>query len=68
MDVSALIDSVDMPLAELARRMGVSDGHVFDLKSGRRRLTVKMAAKLEAALERPGIVDDVLAAMRREAA
>jgi plasmid maintenance system antidote protein VapI len=63
MDVSALIDSVDMPLAELARRMGVSDGHVFDLKSGRRRLTVKMAA-----LERPGIVDDVLAAMRREAA
>lgn len=67
MDIGAIINSADISVADLARKMGVSDGHLCDLKSGRRRLTVEMAAKLEAALNRPGIVDSVLASMRRDA-
>lgn len=60
MDVRALIDSLDVTPADLARRLGISDGHVFDIKSGRRRLTVELAARIETVTGRNGIVDAVV--------
>lgn len=65
MDVDSIIESLDITPAELARRLGVSDGHVGDLKSGRRRLTLKVARKLELISGKTGIVDEVV---RRETA
>jgi transcriptional regulator with XRE-family HTH domain len=46
---------------ELARRLEVSDGHMADLKSGRRSLTLALAAKLEQVTGVSGIVDAVVA-------
>lgn len=62
MDISSLIDGLDISPAELARRMNVSDGHVWDLKSGRRKLSLRMAAKFEEATGRTGIVAEVVKA------
>ena len=60
MDIASIIDGAGVPVAELARRVGVSDGHLFDIKSGRRRLTVEIAGRLEVATGRRGIVDWVV--------
>lgn len=60
MDVSALIAEVSASPTEAARLLGVSDGHVGDLKSGRRELSPAVAAKLEEVLQRPGIVAEVV--------
>lgn len=53
-------DGLAIPPAEMARRLEVSDGHVWDLKKGRRPLTIKMAAKLEKVLDRDDIVARVV--------
>jgi transcriptional regulator with XRE-family HTH domain len=60
MDVASALADLGISVAELARRVGVSDGHLWDLKSGRRRLTVELAAKIEAATGRRGLVDAVV--------
>lgn len=54
MDVPALLSSIDGPVADIARRVGVSDGHVFDLKSGRRKLTLELAKRFDDALATEG--------------
>ena len=50
MDVPSLIESTGEKPAEIARRVGVSDGHVWDLKSGRRKLTLELAKRFDEVL------------------
>lgn len=61
MDVSALLDEIGSSPTEIGRRLGVSDGHIHDLKSGRRKLSIKLAAKLEQVTKRKGVVAAVVA-------
>lgn len=60
MDVSALLDEVAKSPTEAARRLGVSDGHIHDLRNRRRELSPAVAAKLEELLDRRGIVAEVV--------
>lgn len=60
MDIEAIRKRAGITLAELARRVGVSDGHIADLKSGRRNLTIDLAVKLEKTTGASGIVDEVV--------
>ena len=61
MDVEAIFKDSGLSSAELSRRLEVSDGHIADLKSGRRHLTIPLAAKVEEVLGRSGIVAAVVA-------
>ncbi len=54
MDVPSLLDSTGLKTAEIARRAKTSDGHIWDLKSGRRAITLKMAKRLDDALATTG--------------
>ena len=67
MDDKSLIESLDRTPAQLARELGVSDGHIHDIKSGRRRLTLGLAASIEALTGRRDIVEHVVARSRRSA-
>ena len=60
MDLSALLAEVKMRPADLARQIGVSPGHIGDLISGRRRLTIEIAGAIERVTGRTGIVDQVV--------
>ncbi|WP_454760604.1 helix-turn-helix domain-containing protein [Caulobacter segnis] len=51
MDVPSLLDSTGLKTAEIARRAKTSDGHIWDLRSGRRQITLKMAKRLDDALK-----------------
>jgi plasmid maintenance system antidote protein VapI len=62
MDINDIIRDLDITPTELARRIGVSDSYVFDLKSGRRKLTLRVASKLETLTKRKGIVAAVVKA------
>jgi plasmid maintenance system antidote protein VapI len=55
MDFNSIIAPLDITPAELARRLEISDGHVWDLKGGRRKLSLKIAAKLEGVTGRTDI-------------
>lgn len=59
---SEIVAPLNLTPTELSKRLGVSDGHVHDLLSGRRRLTIKVAARLEKVVKRKGIVAAVAAA------
>lgn len=59
MDFKSLSDELGLSPGEMARELGVSTGHVADLRKGRRKLSLKLAAKLES--KRPGLIADVLA-------
>ena len=62
MDINDIIRDLGITPTELARKIGVSDSYVFDLKSGRRKLTIQVASKLEAYTQRDGIVASVVKA------
>jgi plasmid maintenance system antidote protein VapI len=62
MDFNEIVSPLKLTPAELSRRLEVSDGHVHDLMSGRRKLSIKMAARLEKLAKRKGIVAAVAAA------
>jgi len=62
MDINDIIRDLGITPTELARKIGVSDSYVFDLKSGRRKLTIQVASKLEAYTKRKGIVAAVVKA------
>jgi plasmid maintenance system antidote protein VapI len=62
MDFNSIIAPLDITPAELARRLEISDGHVWDLKGGRRKLSLKIAAKLEGVTGRTDIVAEVVKA------
>jgi plasmid maintenance system antidote protein VapI len=51
--VPSLLAEVDLKSADLARELEVSDGHIADLKSGRRRLTLPLASRLEKLTGKP---------------
>lgn len=65
MDIDAIRQQLGDTPAQFARRLGVSDGHVADLKSGRRKLSLKLALKLEQ-MGFDGLLDE--AVKRRTAA
>lgn len=56
-----IVADLDLTPTELSRALGVSDGHVHDLKNGRRAISLKLAAKLERLTNREGIVSAVVA-------
>lgn len=58
MDFDVLLRDLSLSPSAMARKLGVSTGHVADLKSGRRKLSLELAAKLEA--ERPGTIAAVV--------
>lgn len=60
MDVEAIFRKSGLSSAELSRRLGVSDGHIADLKSGRRHLTIPLAAKIEEVLGEGGVIAAVV--------
>jgi plasmid maintenance system antidote protein VapI len=61
MDFNQIVADLNLSSAELSRALGVSDGHIRDLKIGRRRLSLKIAARLEKLAERDDIVPAVAA-------
>lgn len=67
MDIAEIRSSLGLTQAAFAARLGVSPGHVGDLERGHRKLTIKLAIRLEEISERPGIVDAVVS-QRRDAA
>lgn len=66
MDFDAVRKELNLSPAEMARKLGVSTGHVADLQSGRRKLSLKLAARLEPDV--PGLVAAVVAEKTGEAA
>jgi len=60
MDFKLLQDRLSLSSADMARRLGVSDGYVADLRSGRRKLSLRLAAQLEELTGEP-VVASVLA-------
>lgn len=61
MDIEAVLSKVAPTPAEQARKLGVSDGHIADLKSGRRDLSIPLAVELERLTQETGLVDAVVA-------
>jgi transcriptional regulator with XRE-family HTH domain len=57
MSVASILSQVKIPSAELARTLQVSDGHIADLKSGRRQPSLRLARRLADATNRPDIID-----------
>ncbi|MGH7749969.1 MAG: hypothetical protein ACREQ5_35150 [Candidatus Dormibacteria bacterium] len=60
MDPTDLFAGLGSP-AEVARRLGISEGLAYDLRSGRRPISLRVAAKLEMATGRTGVVSRVVA-------
>lgn len=56
MDFNTIVAPLNLSNAELSRQLGVSDGHIADLRSGRRSMSLRLAAKLEALTDRTGLV------------
>lgn len=46
---------------QLAKSLEISPGHMGDIERGARKPSLKLAAKMEAVLETPGIVAAVIA-------
>jgi plasmid maintenance system antidote protein VapI len=61
MGFNEIVSDLNLNPTELSRALGVSDGHVHDLKNGRRRISLKLAVKLEKLTKRRGIVAAVVA-------
>jgi plasmid maintenance system antidote protein VapI len=59
MDLNALQDELRLTTAELARRLGTSDGYLHDIKTGRRKLSLQMASKLEHLTGKPVVASVV---------
>lgn len=61
MDFKEIVEPLKLKNVHLARALNVSDSHIADLKSGRRKLTLKVAARLEVLTERRDIVSALAA-------
>lgn len=61
MDVAAYRKSLNLTQAKFAEQLGVSPGHVGDLERGHRRLTIRLASKLEDLTKQSGIIAAVVA-------
>lgn len=59
MNLKAIREEMGLTGAEFARRIGASPGQLHDWENGRQLLTVKAAAKIEKALDRPGFAAEV---------
>jgi transcriptional regulator with XRE-family HTH domain len=68
MDLVQIRTDLNLTQAALAAKIGVSPGYVADIERGHRKLTIRVAALLEAACECKGLVDAVVAEKRSEAA
>jgi plasmid maintenance system antidote protein VapI len=65
MDFNQIISGLDLTSADLSRALKVSDGHIADLKSGRRKVSLTMAARLEDLTKRRDLVARVAAEKAR---
>lgn len=68
MQVSDIRTDMGLSQAALADKLGVSPGHIGDIERGHRKLTINLAAKLEALSGRDDIVAAVVAEKTGEAA
>jgi transcriptional regulator with XRE-family HTH domain len=48
MDITALRKELNLTQTEFAQALGISPGHVGDLERGRRKVSLPIAARLEA--------------------
>lgn len=67
MDVASIRKDLNLTQAQFAQALGVSPGHVGDLERGHRRLSIKLAAKLEDLTHRRDIVSAVVAQKKGDA-
>lgn len=67
MNVEAIRKELGLSPSDFARKLGVSPGHAADLRSTRRRPTLKIARKLEEMTGRTGLVDALVAEKTGEA-
>ena len=68
MDLAALRADLKLTQAEMADRLGVSNGLIGDIERGRRTVSLQLAAKIEQAFGRHGVVAEVVAAKTGRAA
>lgn len=68
MDIEALLRKVASTSVDQARALGVSDGHIADLKSGRRKLSLPLAARIEDLTQEGGLVSAIVSEKTRPAA
>jgi DNA-binding transcriptional regulator YiaG len=61
MDIEAFRVELDLKPEEFARALGVSSGHAADLRSGRRRPSLPIAAKLDQLAGAPRFLPEILA-------
>lgn len=54
--------------AQVSAALGISDGHVSDLRQGNKNLTVERASEIEALADKTGLVEAVVAERLRKAA
>lgn len=69
MNLAAIRARHNWTQAQLAEKLGVSPGHIGDLESSppRRRMTVAMAARLEAITGETGLVQSVASEIAKRA-
>lgn len=61
MDFNQIVAPLNLKNVELSQALGVSDGHIADLKVGRRKVSLKLAAKLEVLTRRTDIIGAIAA-------
>lgn len=61
MDIVSIRASLGLTQAQFAEALEVSPGHIGDLERGHRKLSLKVAARLERLAKLDGLVDEVLA-------
>lgn len=61
MELVAIRTELGLTQAAMAEKLGVSPGYIGDLERDHRKLSIGLAAKLEALSGRKGIVDAVVA-------
>lgn len=61
MQIADIRSDLGLSQAMLAEKLGVSPGHIGDIERGHRKLTIELAAKLEALSGKSGIVAFVVA-------
>lgn len=68
MDIPAIRADLKLTQAQLAQQLAISPGHMGDIERGHRKLTIKLAARLEEISQRDDIVSAVVAERTGEAA
>lgn len=68
MDLTAIRKELGLTQAQFAALLGISNGYIGDIERDRRKVSLKLAAKLEEVTGRQGYVARVVAEKTGEAA